>query len=171
MNKKAIIITVSSLLLLGAGVGVFLYFNNKSKDKKDKEDKEEEDFGATKDVIEGLGGGVSDPDASEYSTKMKMVGSGYPLKIGSKGRRVALLQALLNYNGADISVDGALGNQTRTALFKDGFLKCSIAKFCEVTKVEYGEMVKDIKDKESFKRQYNINVNPEMKAVWDKYKS
>jgi len=172
MNKKAIIITVSSILLVGAGIGAFMYFRNKKKSDDASKKAEEEDYGKTKEVIDELGGGVAAPDASEYSEKAKMKGSNYPLKVGSKGRRVAMLQALLNYNnGAGLAIDGVFGNQTRFALLKSGFLGCTVASSCEITKEEFGEMTLERKDPKEFMRIYNINNNAAMKAVWNKYSS
>jgi len=137
MNKKAIIITVSSVLLVGAGIGAFMYFRNKKKSDDASKKAEEEDYGKTKEVIDELGGGV-----------------------------------LLNYNnGAGLAIDGVFGNQTRFALLKSGFLGCTVASSCEITKEEFGEMTLERKDPKEFMRIYNINNNAAMKAVWNKYSS
>lgn len=167
MDTKKIIIIASSVLLVGAGIGAFMYFKGKRKESEE----EVSDLGETKKVIDDLGGGVSSPSEDEYSEKQKVKGSSYPLKVGSKGRRVALLQAILQYNGADIGIDGAFGNETRYALLKEGFPNCSIAKYCNISKTEYGALVVEIQNKEDFKNQFNINNNLSMKKVWDKYSS
>jgi hypothetical protein len=167
MNKKAIIITVSSLALLGAGIGVWMYFRKKSSDKA-----EIDEFGVTEEEIEKSGGGVGAVDDSEYASNKQMKGSDMPLKIGSKGRRVAMLQALLNhYEGRDITVDGAFGNETRWALLKSGFPMCSIANQCEVNAVDFVELLKKTKSDKSFAKKYNPKSHEGMKKVYEKYSS
>jgi len=154
MNKKTIIIAVSSLALVGAGVGTYFYFRNKNKESK-QDSEETEDYGATKDFIDEVGGVVSGADDSEYSTKEKMAGDNFPLKVSDKGRRVAILQAMLNeVEGKDLEVDGVFGNDTRFALLKSGFLKCGVAKYCEVSAYAFGGLSNKIKDKKKFTNKY-----------------
>jgi len=177
MNKKAIIITVSSILLLGAGVGVFMYYNNKNKKKSESE---KEEYGETEKAMADLGGEVVTPDETEYSGKTKIKGDTFPLKNGSNGRNVAMLQALLNYNeGAGLTIDGAFGNATRQALIKSGFLSCmstgntalDLLRKCTVTKEDFTKITVARKDPAEFKKLYNVNNNPSIKKVWDKYSS
>ena len=169
MKTKNIIILTSSIFLLGAGVGTFFYFRNKK--KLEESTNEEEEYGETEKHIDELGGSVANPSEEEYSEKQKVSGSNYPLKIGSKGRKVAVLQSALKYDGANISIDGSFGNQTRFALLKSGFASCVVASSCSVSKIDFGKMLGEIKDLDRFKKQYNINNNTSMKKVWDKYKS
>ncbi|MHA1988427.1 MAG: peptidoglycan-binding domain-containing protein [Promethearchaeota archaeon] len=168
MNKKVIIITVSSLALVGAGVGLFFYFRNKNKETKREESEEEEEYGATKDVIEEVGGAVGTADESEYSAKSRMEGASFPLKVGSKGKKVAILQAMLNeVEGQSLTVDGSFGNDTRYALLKSGFLKCGVAKYCEVSSYAFGELANEIKDKKKFASKFASSF----KKVTSKYSS
>lgn len=170
MNKKTIIITLSTVALIGAGVGFGLYLRNRNK-KKD-EDQERMDYGSTEKEIEKTGGGVGVVDESEYSSTKKIQGDTVPLKIGSKGRKVAMLQAILNhYYGQNISVDGIFGNETRFALLKNGFPSCTIAKTCEVDVFEFNKFLKKTVNDNSFKKQYNPSVNSDMKAVYTKFSS
>jgi len=153
MNKKTIIITASSIALLGAGIGLFLYFKNK--ENKRESAQEEKEYGATKDVIDEVGGAVGSVDESEYSAKTLMEGASFPLKVGSKGKKVAILQAMLNeVEGQKLTIDGVFGNDTRYALLKSGFLKCGVATYCEVTSFAFGELANKIKDKKSFANKY-----------------
>ncbi len=166
MNKKTIIITVSSIALLGASVGIWMYFKNKTSDKSEREE-----LGETEEEIEESGGGIGNVDDSEYSSKNQLKGS-TKLKWGAKGRKIAMLQALLNhYEGRDITVDGEFGNETRWALLKSGFPMCSIPTQCEVSSTEFYELLKKtIKDK-TFAKTYNPKTHSGMKLVYEKYKS
>src|SRR3989304_9129645 len=158
MNKKAIIITVSSLLLLAAGVGAFFYFRNKNKDESNTSDTTDKgDSGLTADQVKDLidkatkeGGALGTVDESEYSSKNPIAGH-KQLKFGNKGRNIAMLQALLNhYYGRGIAIDGAFGNQTRNALIGVGFKfrRCvPSATACEVLSTEFVEMLNKTKTK------------------------
>ena len=147
MNKKAIIITVSSLLLLGAGVGTFMYFRNK---RKGEDESQREEYGETEEVMKDLGGALGQPDSTEYSEKEKVSGS-TQLKFGKKGRRIAILQALLNhYEGQNLKIDGAFGDATRMSLLRSGFPMCAVASQCEVTATEFLDMAKQSKKDPSF---------------------
>lgn len=172
MKTNKIIIIVSSVLLAGAGVGTFLYFRNKNKSESEKSDKEtKEELEKLRKELESLGGSLGEPDESEYSAKDKISGSSN-LKIGAKGRRVAMLQAILNYyEGESLKIDGAFGDKTRWALIKNGFPTCSVAKYCEVTDKEFTEMLKQTKGDKNFFKKYNYKTNPDIKSVWGKYSS
>lgn len=169
MNKKAIIITVSSILLVGAGIGTFVYFRNKKKKKEAAA--RGGDSTPTAEEVKDMGGAMGEPDETEYTISQKISGD-KELKFGAKGRRVALLQALLNHlEGQSLKIDGAFGNQTRMALLKSGFPMCAIASQCDVTDIEFLEMMKEAKKDKSFFKKYNYKTNSEIKSVWDKYSS
>ena len=169
MNKKTIIIGLSSIALIGAGIGTFLYFKN----RKDNSI-ESEEYGMTEDEITKSGGDIGKVDETEFSSKDKIVGS-KDLKMGSKGRRVAILQALLNhYEGQNLTIDGAFGNKTRLALLAIGgsyLTRCAIPTKCEVTIIEFNNLLKKTKNDASFKKEYNPTTNKDMKAVYNKYSS
>lgn len=166
MNKKTLIITVSSIALLGAGIGAFIYFRNKGKDKRDKEDR-----GETEKETTASGGATATTEESEWSAKDLQAGD-TKLRIGSEGRKVAMLQALLNhFEGQNLKIDGSFGNATRWALVKSGFPSCMNASQCEVTPIEFKEMlVKGAKSK-TFLNKYNPKTNSDMVKVYAKYKS
>lgn len=184
MNKKAIIITISSIALIGAGIGLYFYFRKPTDDKggDDKPDGLTEQ--QLKDLLKDItkqGGDLGNPDESEYSSKNKLVGDTV-LKIGSEGRRVAMLQALLNhYKGASpkLVIDGVFGDKTRIALADAGFKSCykavnyvSPVKIdCEVTTAEFLALLKRTEKDKTFSQKYSPNVNKDMKAVYDKYSS
>jgi len=163
---KTTIIAISSLLLIGAGVGTFMYFK-----RKKESELESEEYGASEKEVDKIGGELGQPDETEYSSKNKITGT-KTLKSGRKGRKVALLQALLNhYKGQKLKIDGVFGEKTRYALMRNGFPLCASARTCEVTTIEFLDLLKKSKNDKSFKKQYNINTNSDMKAVWDKYSS
>lgn len=166
MNKKTLIITVSSIALLGAGIGAFFYFKNRRDDKRVKEE-----GGETDKETKAGGGAKATVEEGEWSAKALQAGS-TKLKIGSKGRRVAMLQALLNhFEGQNLKIDGVFGNATRWALVKSGFPSCMNASQCEVTPVEFKEMlVKGTKSK-TFLNKYNPKTNKDMAKVYSEYKS
>lgn len=168
MNKKTIIITISSIALVGAGIGTYFYFRNKSKNDGDSAIED-----AVKDA-EKSGGAFGEVDESEYSAKNKVQGD-KELKFGSKGRKVAMLQALLNYYyGQKIKIDGAFGQQVRVALTNAGwkFRRCiASAEACKVTPSEFVEMLKKTKGDTTFKNRYNPKTNSAIKAVYNKYSS
>jgi len=163
MNKKAIIITVSSIALLGAGIGLYFYFKNKNDEtgSKDKPDGLTEQ--QLKDLLKDIdkqGGDLGNPDESEYSSKNKIV-SDVVLKIGSKGRRVAMLQALLNhYKGAKLTIDGVFGDKTRIALANAGYLACNkamnlvtpVGSTCKVTTEEFLALLKRTEKDKTFSK-------------------
>lgn len=171
MNKKALIITLSSVALLGAGIGLFVYFKN-------KKDAESSDGQLTdqqiKDLIKAAtqqGGAVGDADNTEYSAKDKMVGD-VVLKVGSKGRRVAMLQALLNhYKGGKLKIDGVFGNDTRLELLKNKYFSCAVPTMCEVGMDDFLALLKRTESDKTFSQKYSPNKNNDMKAVYDKYSS
>jgi hypothetical protein len=170
MNKKALIITLSSVALV-TGAGLFFYFRNKARNEEEASTHNKE-YGQSEEEMEKLGGALGLTDTSmEYSAKDKQEGS-KALKVGAEGRKVAMLQALLNhFEGQNITIDGLFGNQTRFALLKSGFPTCAVASQCEVTTVEFVELLKKGTASESFKKNYSPTTNSAMKAVYDKYKS
>lgn len=168
MNKKTIIITISSIALLGAGIGLLVYFNKKKKDEE-----ETDDFGATVKDVENKGGGLGTVDETEFSASNPIVGS-TSFTVGSKGRKIAVLQALLNhYKKASpkLTIDGEFGGKTVKALFDAGYYKCAIAKTCNLSTEEFLKLFKLTENDKSFKNTYNPKVNVDMKAVYTKYSS
>lgn len=176
MNKKAIIITISSIALLGAGIGLYFYFRKPDDDKggDDKPDGLTEQ--QLKDLLKDIdkqGGDLANPDESEYSSKNKLVGDKV-LKISSEGRMVAMLQALLrHYKGATnkLVIDGVFGDKTRQALVDAGYQKCRLAATCEMPLQDFTILAKRAATDKTFKQRYAYNVNTDMKAVFDKYSS
>ena len=169
MNKKEIIILISgSILLTGAGIAAYhLWFKDKDSGSIDVE-KLQKDLGK-------IGGEVATPSADEYSSNVKQLGKytgGTTMSVGDEGRKVALLQALLNhYENAGLKIDGLFGNNTRFALLKSGFVRCSIPANCEITMADLKKYLDKTKTDASFNKAYSVSTNRDMKAVYDKYSS
>lgn len=176
MNKKAIIITVSSIALLGAGVGLYFYFKGKNKEKSENDNTNSPTEQQLKDLlkeIEKQGGNLGKSDETEFSAKNKIIGDKV-LKIGAEGRRIAMLQALLkHYKGATskLKIDGVFGDMTRQALVDADYFKCRLASTCELTDTEFIALMKRAEKDKTFAQNYAQNKNADMKAVYDKYSS
>ena len=71
------------------------------------------------DIEEGVKEVTGKPDITEPAARDKIPSTGFPLKIGSRGKKVVMLQALSNFQkGTDITVDGKFGGEVRDALIK-----------------------------------------------------
>jgi uncharacterized protein YxeA len=110
MNKKAIIITVSSLAIIGAGVGFYFYTRNKNKNNSlAREGVEDEDSEATttpQSTTTPTSSGNSGKGCGGAYTKQ-----GFPLQKGSCGDNVVKLQKYLG-----ITADGKFGSGTEKKL-------------------------------------------------------
>lgn len=188
MNKKALIITIGAVLLVGIGAGVAIHYYNKNKKEKEGETETEDDEPTAKelkDLIDEMakaGGSKGNPDATETSILNPLEGDNV-LKIGSNGRKVAMLQALLNhYTGAKLKIDGNFGDKTREAVYKTGNLSCATtlqkaslgfnaAKTCGVSAADFLSLLNRTKTDPTFAQKYASNRNNDMKAVYEKYSS
>jgi len=117
MKKKTIVIlTISAILLTGAAVSLTLLL---SKPKGDDTDKEKD--GRTrkeKKQDKETQGTVSETERAENQKKKATDNKGDELTIGMQGKRVALLQAMLNYAfGGNLRIDGKYGESTRDAVY------------------------------------------------------
>lgn len=174
-KTKNIIIIVSSLSLVAAAIGTYLYFS-----KKDDAELTGKGESGIKD-IEKQGGGLGNVDESEYS-KTNAVPGTKVLKIGEKGRKVAVLQALLNhYKDEKLVIDGDFGDKTRAALYKNGYLTCGttaqklalslVHTICEMPLTDFESLLKKTITDPTFIKLYHPKTNAQMKAVYEKYSS
>lgn len=169
MTKKQIILIISGgILLTAAGIGAYhLWFKDKTHSNSDL-DKLQKDLGNT-------GGEVAKPSQDEYSSNIKQAGSykgGSAIAVGDEGRKVALMQALLNhYENAGLKIDGLFGNATRLALLKSGFVRCTVAATCEISMADLNKYLTKTKTDSTFNKNYSVTTNKQMKAVYDKYSS
>jgi peptidoglycan hydrolase-like protein with peptidoglycan-binding domain len=109
-------------------------------------------------------GGVGTVGSGETTTKTKIPSTPYPLKVGSVGRSVVILQGWLAFKGESIDVDGRFGQQTANAVSKYLSSDCvtvmgKIVR-CEISSKKMDELVlKDTKTekfKNFFKKYYPI---------------
>jgi len=162
-QTKNIIIIGSSILLIGAGIGAYYLFF------KDKEDSTIPDLDKLAKDLGKKGGGLGEVDESEYS-KNNLIPGSQILKTGASGRKIAVLQALLNhYKGEKLVIDGDFGAKTRDALIKHRY--CNKLTACEMTITEFLTLFKRTETDPTFKQTYSPNVNAAMKAVYEKYSS
>ncbi len=163
--KKELIITLSAIALLGAGLGLVMYFNNKK--NTGTGDKGEGDKGDEKKAEEEVEEIVDD---TEYSDGNPIQGSELPLRLGSKGRRVAMLQAALNKTkGANLIIDGDFGQKTVDALKKQALIHCIGYMGCELSKDQWAKIVNEAVKDAGFKKYANGNTG--MLSVYKKYSS
>lgn len=86
------------------------------------------------------------------SNKAQPSSDAYPLKIGSYGAKVHVLQQALNKLGAGLTVDGKFGQQTHKAVYNVpyGFgglnLMCGVGYNCEVTYNNWQNIIKKAQD-------------------------
>jgi len=112
MNRK-------TLYTIGGGIfgvvmGVFAY-----KLYKANRDKQQAQEGVSFDTGDEYGGL---DDNTQSSVGAKESRDSFPLKVGSYGYRVSLLQSALNKLGASLSVDGKMGAKTYDAIGEHGGL-------------------------------------------------
>lgn len=98
---------------------------------------------ATSNETTSEGGQGLNPD-QESSQGAKKSQDAFPMKVGSYGYKVSLLQSALNKLGAKLLVDGKLGQSTHKAIYDFGnewsFL-CYGTYFCELTEEEYNNIL------------------------------
>ena len=189
-TKTKIIIGSIAVLVVGVGIGVGLHYYNKAKKEKEQENETETDddeptAAELKKLIADMakaGGEKANPDGTETSILNPLAGANV-LKIGAKGRKVAMLQALLNhYKGAKLKIDGDFGDKTREAVYNTGNLSCATtlqklslginaANTCGVSAVEFLALLNKTKTDPTFTQKYASNKNNDMKAVYEKYSS
>jgi len=92
------------------------------------------------------------------------------LKYGTAGRKVAVLQALLNhYKGENLKIDGDFRYNTSQALIRNGY--CTSTGSCEMSLTDFVSLLELSANDNSFKTKYSPNTNADMKAVYAKYSS
>lgn len=138
MNQKTIYIIGGSVLAITLTYfGVKIYQANK--DKKSAE-LEEQDLSNDNDEKNGvLGAG------QQGSQSPKKSNNSFPMKVGSYGNRVMILQSALNNLGASLTVDGKFGQNTYKAISDysgEWGRLCRIGFSCGLTKDEYDAVLK-----------------------------
>jgi hypothetical protein len=86
-------------------------------------------------------------DGQESSKAKKQSRDSFPLKVGSYGFKVFLLQSALNKLGSALTVDGKFGQKTYDALSdtKQWGYVCNIGQFCGVDKTKYLKILSNAK--------------------------
>lgn len=97
---------------------------------------------------EGVEGTIDQNTQSSVGAKESR--DSFPLKVGSYGYRVSLLQSALNKLGASLTVDGKMGAKTYDAVGEHGGLgwtdwtyACEVGYWCDMTKERYNEILKN----------------------------
>lgn len=120
-NKKLIIGIAIGVVLIGAASGIGYYYYNKNKKKGS---------GGSDDTKGGGGtssGGSDTPTTEERSSSEKLPSDAI-IKIGSKGRKVAMYQAWLNWKyGAGLTIDGKFGDSMMKAIRKYLSSTCGVS--------------------------------------------
>jgi len=137
MKKTIYIVGGSVIGIVLAYLGYDLYRTNKSKNEAIEN---KTDGGADED------GGL--PDGQESSKEKKQSRDSFPLKVGSYGFKVFLLQSALNKIGSDLTVDGKFGQKTYDALLDTKQLNyfCNIGQFCGVDRAQYLKILSNAKE-------------------------
>jgi peptidoglycan hydrolase-like protein with peptidoglycan-binding domain len=162
MNKKLMWIIVASTVLVGSGIALYVFSN---KDKKGNGKNGGEADTSDTDVL-------SSPDETEYSLSNKIAGDDV-LQVGSKGRKVAMLQAILNhFYNAGLGIDGAFGDGTKNAVrIHLKYMTCFGTSKCTIDSKDTKALFNKAAKTKSFTSKYNVNRNADIKRVWDKYSS
>lgn len=103
MNKKKLVLLLGGAAVLSALIGIYFIFRGKGKN-------------VTAKVVEPEKPKTTTPTVNTKTTNTS-VSSDFPLQLGSKGKWVILLQAMLNFlNNAKLTLDGDFGNNTKNAI-------------------------------------------------------
>lgn len=161
LNKK-------TLIYAGAGLGTVLigYFIwdllkiNADKNKYSQQSQKE--TGGTSVKKDDLAANESSSGTAQSSN------DAYPLKIGSYGAKVFVLQEALNKLGAGLTIDGKFGQNTYNAVqdvdfgFGLGNMLCGIDYGCSVSYSNWEKIVNKAKEK-----GFDVNVSwTRAKAKW-----
>ena len=137
MKKQTLYIIGGSLFGITMGYFAFKIYRAKQ-DKKNAE---------LEVVVEEEVEGTIDQN-TQSSVGAKESRDSFPLKVGSYGYRVSLLQSALNKLGASLTVDGKMGAETYDAIGEHGGLSwydwsiaCEVGYWCELDKSNYGEIL------------------------------
>lgn len=120
-NKKLIVGIIVGVVVVGTAAGIGYYYYNKNKNKGGN--------GGGSDDKKGGGGSTSGSDTptTEERSSSEKLPSDTVVKIGSKGRKVAMYQAWLNWkHGAGLTVDGKFGDSMMKAIRKYVDSTCGI---------------------------------------------
>lgn len=120
MNKKLVIGIIVGVVVIGTVTGIVIYNKNKNKSGGGND-------GGSSDGKGGSSSGSDTPTSEEQSTIDKLP-SDTVIKIGSKGRKVAMYQAWLNWKyGAGLTVDGRFGDSLMKAARKHLDSTCGLS--------------------------------------------
>ena len=138
MNKKTLYIIGGSVF--GVIMGAFAF-----KLIKANRDKQNAQGGIVFDKGDDVGSVDDNTQSSEGSKESR---DSFPLKVGSYGYKVSLLQSALNTLGSSLTVDGKFGNKTYDAVGEHGELKwytwnyaCEIGYWCPLPKDGYDDIL------------------------------
>ena len=138
MKKQTLYIIGGSLF--GITIGYFAFkIYRANRDKKNAI----EGVTIENDAIEGI---IDENTQSSVGAKESR--DSFPLKVGSYGYRVSLLQSALNKLGASLTVDGKFGAKTYDAIGEHGGLGwttwnigCEVGYWCKLEKGNYLEIL------------------------------
>lgn len=138
MKKQTLYIIGGSLFGITMGYFAFKIYRAKQDKKNAQSGVDFEEEGVE---------GTIDPN-TESSVGAKESRDSFPLKVGSYGYKVSLLQSALNKLGASITVDGKFGSKTYEAIGEHGGLgwttwsvACEVGYWCELKKDNYLEIL------------------------------
>lgn len=121
--KKAGLIGIATVAVLGIGIGGYLYYRHANKRKRDGADKPDELPTVASITPPNV---PLVPNSNSASTSggqaicnkpyRKLRGDSFPLSFGSEGENVLLLQRAINLYGENIATDTKFGCETENAL-------------------------------------------------------
>lgn len=172
MQKKWIYIGLG-VVAVGATIGFISYRNKKAvKDALSKSDNTLEGSGGSK-GSETYEAGTEEQSSVQFKPSVLLTPT--TMKIGSKGRPVALIQSYMNYKyGTNLNVDGRYGSELRDALrdklgwycgwYKMGDSTCTITSTESPAKDALSSLLSDAAFKKQFGKDY-IKVAKEFEPV------
>lgn len=153
MNQKTLYIIGGSVLgITLVYFGVQIYKANRDKQLAEK--------GVRLNLASQDGGTIS--SVQQGSLDPKKSNDGFPIKVGSYGNRVMVLQSALNNLGASLTIDGRFGQSTYNAIVDNskewGFL-CKIGFGCSLSKDEYDSILKQAETNGWDEAQAKVNAD------------
>lgn len=158
MNKKNLYTIAGGLF--GITMGVFAFKIYRAYQDKKKSNLASTTFSEEQNTNTLINGNTQ-PSIGAKESKDSL-----PLKVGSFGYKVSLLQSALNKLGASLTVDGKFGEETYNAIGKHGRLEwydwtyaCNVGYWCELSQKRYNEILSNATKKGWSKEQAKVEAN------------
>lgn len=135
-RKTMIIVGIVTAVVVAGGITLYVVINKKKKEEGGKGGNSNKGGGDTGEQVTEGGEGT-------IGSNEKLPSSNFPLKLGSRGRKVLMVQQALKLAGENITVDGRFGDETARKQYA-WCLKPSLqgdTDACQVSQTEFNTMM------------------------------